>query len=43
MVISVGYPATRSCEPRQVRKEAAAATDVGAGGTASAGYRPISL
>jgi len=31
MVVSVGPLATRSCEPRQIRKEAAAAADVCAG------------
>ena len=31
MVVSVGPLATRSCEPRQVRKEAAATTDACAG------------
>ncbi len=31
MVASVGPLATRSCEPRQIRKEAAAAVDACAG------------
>jgi len=31
MVVSVGPLATQSCEPRQVRKEAAAAMEAGAG------------
>ncbi len=31
MVVSVGPLATRNCEPRQVRKEAAAAMDTCAG------------
>ena len=31
MVVCVGPLATRNCEPRQIRKEAAAAVDVCAG------------
>ena len=31
MVARAGSPATRSCEPRQARKGAAAAADAGAG------------